>query len=119
MLRLRQRDVEELPEPPLADSPWKVMAIKHAAHAPQPSEVMELRRPGAPNDVVRLGPTVTQVAGFGPHAEVVAWLADAMIAPPHVIHADAFDDISDAHRRAEHLEPEDRQTLVDRVLDLA
>src|SRR6476659_3632257 len=66
MLRLRQRGVDELPEPPLADSPWKIMALKHAAQAPLASDVLELRKPGAPNDVVRIGPTVTQVAGFGP-----------------------------------------------------
>src|SRR3954465_14925632 len=39
MLRLRLHAVEELPEPPLADIPGKVMAIKHAP-APQASETL-------------------------------------------------------------------------------
>ncbi|HEY3830933.1 MAG TPA: hypothetical protein VGO03_01440 [Acidimicrobiia bacterium] len=90
-----------------------------AEPAPQTSDIIELRRPGSVNDVVRLGPTVTQVAGFGPQAEVVAWLADAMSVPPLVIGADAFDDLNDSHRHADHLAPDERDTLVDRVLELA
>jgi hypothetical protein len=123
MLRLRFPDADELvelpatPEPPLVFNPRTVMVS--ADPAPQTSEMIELRKPGSTADVVRLGPTATQVAGFGPQAEVVAWLAAAMSVPPLVIGADAFDDLNDSHRHTDHLEPAERDTLVDRVLDLA
>ncbi len=117
MLRLRLRDADELPEPPPVRTPWKVMTTTEPA--PQASETIEVHKPGSPHEVVRIGPTVTQVAGFGPQAEVVAWLADALPIPPLVIGADAFDELNDSRRHADHLEPAERDTLVDRVLDLA
>src|SRR5690349_13787033 len=82
MLRLRRHHAEEVPEPPLVDTPWKVMTATEPA--PQASETLELRKPGS-NEVVRIGPTVTQVAGFGRHADVVDWIASAMAMTPLVI----------------------------------
>ncbi len=116
MLRLPSRDADVLPEPPLVEAPWRVMTAPQPA--PHPTEVLDLRKPGT-GEVIRIGPTVTQVAGFGRHAEVARWLAAAFAVPCVVIGADAFDDLDALHRHADHLEPHERQTLVDRVLELA
>ena len=129
MLRLRLPDADELsgppgsPEPPAPPEPPLVFTLRKAMvsaePAPHTSDTIELRKLGSTTDVVRLGPTVTQVAGFGPQADVVAWLADAMIVSPLVIGADAFDDLNGSRHHADHLDPDERDTLVDRVLELA
>jgi hypothetical protein len=116
MLRLHGREADDVITPPRADTPWKVMTAQPVPHV---SETIELHKPGAPDQVVRLGPTITQVVGFGPHREVVRWLADAMIVPPLVIGPDALDDLRDLKRQVDHLEPHDRQILVERVGALA
>ncbi len=115
MLRLRAVDAEEIstPQTPGADSRWMTMTVQHA---PVVSELLELHKPGARDQVVRLGATVTQVAGFGPAADVVAWIADAMVVAPVVIGADALDDLAEMH---DPLDPAEHDAIVDRVDELA
>lgn len=38
-------------------------------------EVIEIHNPDAADEVVRIGPTITQLMGFGPSYEVAAWVA--------------------------------------------
>ncbi len=53
---------------------------------------LEIRNPDAPGEVVRIGPTLTQVMGFGPSAEVAAWIDRTIPTVSALITADAFDD---------------------------
>src|SRR4051794_31420672 len=72
--------------------------------------VTELRRSDAPDEVVRLGPTVTVVMGFGRTVDVVAWLAEALGDVPHqVLNPDALD--------VPYTDPEVRRAEIDAALD--
>jgi hypothetical protein len=78
--------------------------------ATEATHVTELRRSDAPDEVVRLGPTVTVVMGFGRTVDVVAWLSDALAAAPHqVLNAESLD--------APYTDPEARRAEIDTELD--
>ena len=56
------------------------------------NQPIELRHPDAPNTIVRLGSTLTQVMGFGPSRDVAAWIARAMPTPSIVVSSEAIDE---------------------------
>ena len=53
---------------------------------------LEVSSPHAPSAVFRIGPTLTQIMGFGPTGQVAEWIRDAMVVPAIVITPDAFDE---------------------------
>lgn len=81
--------------------------------ATEATRVTELRRPaapGGPDEVVRLGPTVTVVMGFGRTVDVVGWLSESFGDTPHrVLNADTLD--------APYADPHARRAEIDDALD--
>ena len=93
MLRLQRKRADEHTDPV---RPRRTASASYSMHA-EPLELpdhppIEVRHPDAPNIVVRLGPTLTQVMGFGPSGEVATWLANAIVTPSYIVSSEAFDD---------------------------
>ncbi len=60
-------------------------------------DVLEVRNPRAPLQIVRIGPSATQLMGFGPTAEVVAWVSEVLEVPTRVLSAESLDEAADVH----------------------
>ena len=93
MLRLQRRVAEDTEE---TRSPRRTAVTRYSMHA-DPLELpshppIEVRHPDAPNVIVRVGPTLTHVMGFGPSGEVASWLADALVTPSYIVTSDAIDE---------------------------
>ncbi len=92
MLRLIRNGADDTYEPRSRRSRRRYSHMSAEPIEPEFAAPLEIRSPHAPSAVFRIGPTLTQVMGFGPTADVASWIRDAMVTPAVVITPDAFDE---------------------------
>lgn len=76
-------------------------------------EVIEIHNPDAPDEVVRIGPTITQLMGFGPSYEVAAWVARGMGPASRVVDVGSVDEAARIHDDVSRREADDIDAELD------
>ena len=92
MLRLIRNHADDTYEPRSRRYTRRQPIMSAEPIDPEFAAPLEVRSPDAPSAVFRIGPTLTQVMGFGPTAQVASWIRDGMATSAIVISPDAYDE---------------------------